>query len=156
MAVDERKRLTDLHEKATDSFDRAVMTLSGGALAISITFIHEVARKPRHVWVVGIGWGFFAVSLLLILWSFLTSERAIVKMVKQLDDEVEEIPRGKLTDRLNWLSAGAFVVGVVFLVSFACLNVSQPMAQGNPPPKSQKKESGNNPIPPKPKKKGKS
>src|SRR5437868_1291420 len=92
--AEERSRLTDLHEKATDSFDRAVMTLSGGALGISIAFIHDVAHHPRHTWVLGIGWVFFALSLLLILWSFLTSERAVVKMVKQLEDEAEEIPRG--------------------------------------------------------------
>jgi hypothetical protein len=126
MAVDraaERKRLTDLHEKATDAFDRAVMTLSGGALAISITFIHDVAHHPRHKVYLGIAWLSFVASLLLILWSFLTSERAIVRMVAQVDAEAEEVPRGKITDWLNWGSAGAFLVGVVFVVLFAWKNL---------------------------------
>jgi len=122
-AVAERKRLTDLHEKATDAFDRAIMTLSGGALAVSLTFIHDVARHPTHKWTLATAWSCFAASLLLILSSFLTSERAIVRMVKQLDEETEEIPRGRLTDVLNWGAALAFVVGVIFLVLFALLNI---------------------------------
>jgi hypothetical protein len=65
----------------------------------------------------------FAASLLLILWSFLSSERAVVRIVAQHDDDAEEIPRGRLTDFLNWGSAGAFVIGVIFLVLFALLNV---------------------------------
>ena len=67
--------------------------------------------------------GLLAISLLLILWSFLTSERAVVRMVRQLDEEAAEIPRGKLTDWLNWLSAATFVAGTVFLVTFAWLNL---------------------------------
>ncbi|HEU5372108.1 MAG TPA: hypothetical protein VFU51_06940 [Gaiellaceae bacterium] len=122
-AVDERKRLTDLHEKATDSFDRAVMTLSGGALGISLAFIHDVAPHPRHVWVLGIGWILFALSLLLILLSFLTSERAVVRMVTAMDAGETAIARGRWTDYLNWASAGTFVLGVGFLVLFAWLNL---------------------------------
>ena len=84
MALDaragERKRLTDLHEKATDAFDKAVMTLSGGALGISIAFIHDVAHHPRYKGVIAAAWGAFSLSLLLILLSFLTSERAIVNI----------------------------------------------------------------------------
>jgi hypothetical protein len=119
----ERKRLTDLHEKATDSFDRAVMTLSGGALGISIAFVHDVAPHPTHKWSLGIAWACFAASLLLILWSFLTSERAIVRIVGQHDLDAQEIQRGRVTDFLNWGAAGTFVIGVVFLVLFALLNL---------------------------------
>jgi hypothetical protein len=122
-AIEERKRLTALHEKATDSFDRAVMTLSGGALGISLAFIHDVAPHPRHVWVLGIGWILFAVSLLLILGSFLTSERAIVRMVTAMDAGESAIARGRWTDYLNWASAGAFILGVAFLVLFAWSNL---------------------------------
>jgi hypothetical protein len=121
--TDERARLTALHEKATEAFDRAVMTLSGGALAVSITFIHDVAPHPRHKWVLGISWACFAASLLVILLSFLTSERAIVRMVGQLDDDVDRISREHWTDWLNWGAAGAFILGVVFLVIFAWLNL---------------------------------
>jgi hypothetical protein len=120
--AEERRRLTNLHEKMTDSFDRAVMTLAGGALAVSITFIHEVAPHPKHTKVLAWAWIFFGLSLVVILWSFLTSERAIAKMYGQIGQE-DDIPRGKITGYLNWISAGAFVVGVAFLVLFAWLNL---------------------------------
>lgn len=118
----ERKRLTDLHEKATDAFDRSIMTLAGGALGISLAFVHDVAPKPRHTWVMGVSWLCFAASLLLILGSFLTSERAAFSMVGKYDRE-EEIERGKWTDYLNWAAAGALILGVVLLVIFAWLNL---------------------------------
>src|SRR5215470_16827748 len=105
----ERKRLTDLHEKATDSFDRAVMTLAGGALGISLAFVHDVAPKPRHTWVMGVSWLLFALSLLLTLLSFLTSESAVVSMIDKFDRS-EEIERGELTDYLNRGAAGALIV----------------------------------------------
>jgi hypothetical protein len=118
-----RERLLELHEKATQSFDRAIMALSGGALAVSIAFIHDVARDPRHTWVVGLAWVSFAASLLAILGSFLTSEAAIVKMIGQIDAAAEEIERGRVTDWLNRFAAGAFVIGTILLVAFAWLNV---------------------------------
>ena len=99
------------------------MTLSGGALGISLAFIHDVAPHPRDKWVLGLGWIMFAASLLLILLSFLTSERAVVGMVGRIDRNETEIPRGKWTDYLNWASAGAFILGVIFLVLFAWLNL---------------------------------
>jgi len=128
MAVDpwsrDRERLLALHEATTQAFDKAIMTLSGGALAVSISFIHDVAHHPRHKPLIGVSWGAFGLSLLLILWSFLTSERATRRMVHQMADaEAEEIAEGTLTDVLNWSSAASFVVGVVCLVIFAVLNI---------------------------------
>jgi hypothetical protein len=109
-------------EKATDAFDRAVMTLAGGALGISLAFVRDVAPTPRHKWLMGVSWLFFVLSLLLSLLSFLTSERAVVSMVEKMDSAAE-IERGKSTDYLNWSSAAALIVGAVLLVLFAWLNL---------------------------------
>lgn len=99
------------------------MALSGGALAISIAFIHDVAKNPHERGVLGVAWVSFAASLCCVLVSFLTSERAILKMAQEMDNEAEETTRGRITDYLNWASAGAFLVGVLFLVIFALLNI---------------------------------
>jgi hypothetical protein len=72
-----REWLVSAYENATQSFDKAIMTLAGGALGVSIAFIHDVAPKPEHKWLLGVAWSLFALSLLLILASFLTSQRAI-------------------------------------------------------------------------------
>jgi uncharacterized BrkB/YihY/UPF0761 family membrane protein len=120
-----REWLVSAYEGATQSFDKAIMTLAGGALGVSIAFIHDVAPKPIHKWLLGVAWILFAVSLLLILISFLASQRAILDMMRQIDEDVEKVARGKATDRLNWTAAGSFVVGVVFLVIFALYNLGR-------------------------------
>ena len=64
----DRKRLTDLHEKATDAFDRAVMTLPGGALGVSLAFIHDVAPHPRHNWAAAGALIFGVLFLVIFAW----------------------------------------------------------------------------------------
>jgi uncharacterized BrkB/YihY/UPF0761 family membrane protein len=118
-----REWLVSAYENATQSFDKAIMTLAGGALGISIAFIHDVAPKPEHKWILGVAWTLFALSLLLILASFLMSQHAILDMMRQIDEDVEKVARGKATDRLNRGSASAFVLGVIFLVIFAVYNL---------------------------------
>jgi hypothetical protein len=43
-------------------------------------------------------------------------------MIRQIDEDVERVARGKATDRLNRAAAGSFFVGVIFLVIFALYN----------------------------------
>ena len=128
MAEDEararyRERLSELHEHATRDFDKAIMTLSGAALAVSIAFIHDVAKHPHYKVLLAASWVCFGLSLSLILASFLTSEQAIVRMIEGIDEERDEIERSAWTDRLNQGSAAFFLVGVLCLVIFALLNV---------------------------------
>jgi hypothetical protein len=123
--AEHRKWLVSAYEGATQWFDKAIMTLSGGALGVSIAFIHDVAPKPEHKWLLGVAWILFALSLLLILISFLTSQRAILDMIRQIDEDVEKVVRGKATDRLNRAAAGSFVLGAIFLVIFALYNLGR-------------------------------
>jgi uncharacterized BrkB/YihY/UPF0761 family membrane protein len=118
-----REWLVTAYESASQSFDKAVMTLAGGALGISLAFIHDVAPKPEHKAILGVAWSLLALSLLLILASFLTSQHAILDMMRQIDEKAEKIAQGKATVRLNTLAAASFVLGVVFLVIFAVYNL---------------------------------
>ena len=70
-----REWLVQADHQASVSFDKAVMTLSGGALGISISFIHDVVPTPlpaTKIFLV-VSWVSFSVSLASILISFLTS-----------------------------------------------------------------------------------
>lgn len=58
-----RQLLVEAHRKASEAYDKAVMSLAGGALAISITFVHEVAPKPSHKHWLAVSWGLLALSL---------------------------------------------------------------------------------------------
>jgi hypothetical protein len=114
----------------SESFDKAIMSLSGGALAISITFVHNVAPDPTNRGLLTTSWFLFAGSLLLILISFLTSQAAILNQIGELNGRGAAdrswwkrwLNAGVWTTVLNFLSAGAFVAGVIFLVLFARVN----------------------------------
>lgn len=150
-------------------YDRWIITLSAGALALSITFIKEIAPSPVpcSVLVLVVAWAFLVLSLLSALISLLTSQRAIRDMREDYDASYksgEERPApkmkfAKLTNWLNWSSAVLFICGVVALCVFSVENIpiqkeKQEMSNDRPAP--QRPEPGSiktgyvPPPPPKP------
>lgn len=117
-----RQWLVETYASMSQAFDKAIMTLAGGALGISITFVHDLAPKPTHETWLATSWGCFAAALLVILASFIASQRAILRMIGSLDRD-EEPARGQLTTVLNAVSAGALILGVICLVRFALYNI---------------------------------
>jgi len=86
--------------------------------------VHNIAHHPAHKWLLALSWVLLAGSLAANLFSFLTGERAIRRMLRRMaEPETLEVPEPRLTDWVNWLTAGAFLAGVVCLVIFAVLNV---------------------------------
>jgi hypothetical protein len=136
-----RDWLVNAHHTASQDFDKAVMTLAAGALAISITFIHEIAPHPTHHRWLATSWLFLAISLLLVFVSYLASQRVLEHEIGNCDDAIaraiaeergETSPptqpskrdiAGPLTTCLNYGAAGTFVIGVVLLVRFALYNL---------------------------------
>jgi hypothetical protein len=66
-AEDRYKWLRQTDHEASRDFDKAIMTLSAGALGVSIAFVHDVAPEPKMVCFLGIAWVAFATSLVLNL-----------------------------------------------------------------------------------------
>jgi hypothetical protein len=124
-----RDWLVSADHQASLDFDKAIMTLSGGALGLSITFLHDIVPKPLPqtiIWL-WVGWIAFAASLALILVSYLFSMAALTKAIKQVDDgTIYKTKTGGLanliTIALNYLSALGVLVGVIGLVGFALSN----------------------------------
>ena len=120
-----RRLLVDLEQKSIESFDKAVLTLSGGALGLSMTFLNdfvEPAREAQAIWLL-IAWGCWAASLILTLLSFWLSARAMRKAVQQLDDWTlgQERPGGfwdGATEYLTLLGGVAFILGVIAMIVF--------------------------------------
>ena len=101
------------------------MTLAGGALGISLAFVHQVASNPTHKNWLAVSWGLLALSLLLIFGSFLASQQTILREIRLRDKRKVwrwDIP-GWATTTLNVTSGAAFIMGVVCLVWFAWLNI---------------------------------
>lgn len=125
-----RTFLVKASQKESEAYDKAVMTLSGGALGISLTFIHSIVPTPRSdtVYLLAIGWGFLATSVVAILISKLTSQWALRKAIRQVDERTihQERPGAAFsawTVFLNVAAGTAFLLGVVFLAWFTIVNL---------------------------------
>jgi hypothetical protein len=125
-----RLQLIDAEQRAQATFDRTVLTLSGGALGVSFAFVEKftVAGNTVCKELLLASWVSWATSLALILLSHYCSTFAMRKAVAQVDaGTISTQPPGgawdNATKALNALGAMTFVVGVVFICTFAINNL---------------------------------
>jgi hypothetical protein len=129
--LQERRLAIDAEREVSTSFDKAMLTLSAGALALSITFVHQVGPAPRLMWLLLLSWLGFSLTLLATLVSFLLSQaslrryRAILdnRYEKKVDDE-RNAP-AIWTKALNIASIALFTTGAALLVAFCFLNLAR-------------------------------
>lgn len=128
-----RNWLVAADQKASEAYDKAIMTLSGGALGLSLTFMKDIVQSPgaESLWRLGTSWGCLTTSLALVLISMLSSQWALRKAITQVDQRSLPGTRagGSLsvvTAVLNVLSGMAFLLGVGFLAWFSIANLRPP------------------------------
>jgi hypothetical protein len=82
-----RDSLMQFDHEASLNFDKAVMSLSGGALGLTITFIKDIVPNPvdETKIILLASWIALALSLTFILFSYLTSMVSLRKAMKQVD-----------------------------------------------------------------------
>lgn len=87
--IDARKGFIDLQHQVSQSLDKTVITLAGGALALSITFIQQIAPHPEHAVLPFLAWSWalLVFALLTILVSLFTSQVGMTRMLEELDNE---------------------------------------------------------------------
>lgn len=122
-------------------YDKWILTLSGGALGLSITFIEKIAKNPTAdtlIWL-KLSWACLIISLLAGLLSLVTSQSAIREHRKELDiaNSEQRAPRLKFPKRftyatniLNWGALLLFIIGVVFMCIFSFSNIDQKISDG--------------------------
>jgi len=118
---EDRKATLDIYKQALEGYDRTIVTISSGALALSITFLHDVvanASASSACWLWW-GWGGLLVSLAVIIISMLTGHVAIERYLadKELGCSV------RATTALNIFAAVALLVGFGGLAVFAKVNM---------------------------------
>jgi hypothetical protein len=133
--LDERKILIELESRSAQGFDTAVISLSGGALALSISFINQIAgRVPRFKWLLIVAWSSLVFSLIAMTVSHLTSQKAMRKQREIIDQEqddegtetgegVNETAYSGMTDFLNYAALATLLIGLGSLAAFAFLNL---------------------------------
>lgn len=133
--VRERALLVEMEQKSADQHDKAILTVASGGLALSITFLKDIAPHPLpETWkYLGASWACFVVGILAILLSFQTSQSACRKQRDFLDDfyqkgsfsETEKNWWSSWTNWLNWTSYALVFFAVVFFTFFSWLNLGK-------------------------------
>lgn len=131
---EERKGLIDAEMATSRTYDRYVLILASGALALSLTFLREIARNPRpsSYVLLGFAWALFALTIAAGLSSILCSQKAFRRRLEILEGAraEREYPSREQTcwDRavgiLNLISMFTFLVGSALLLLFAGLNIA--------------------------------
>ena len=136
-----RKSYDEAELEVSGRYDKWILTLSGGALGLSITFIEKIAKSPTPdtlVWL-KISWVCLVLSLLTGLLSLVTSQSAIRENRNELDLAHSERRAPRLifsrcftyvTNGLNWGSLFLFILGVAFLCVFSFTNIDQSITKG--------------------------
>jgi hypothetical protein len=119
--------------------DKSVLTFSGGAFGLSITFISQLAENPGlSKWLLFGSWLFFLFSILVTLYGFRVSEKAHDDVIARIDSGIESREkeadlRKNLKERidksnncikiLNFFSIAFFSLGCFALMLFVGFNI---------------------------------
>ncbi len=158
--IDERKTLVSASLEQSRLFDKAILTLSSGALGLSLTFIRQIIPEgcePEKTYFLVFAWVFLTVSIVSTVISFQTSSKACSKQIKimEIDYGIAEKPTNhkntrlsfyhRLTCWLNIFSVLCFIIGIIFLSVFSIHNLQN--VKGNKMAERQKIQEGFVPQP---------
>jgi hypothetical protein len=125
-----RQLLEQRYSEVSGAYDKAIMTLSGGGLGISIAFFKDISPNPVEstVTYILIGWIALTFSILAVLLALLFGQRALREAIDQVDKGTifHQNPGGRftyITGFLNILSGVLFVVGIFLILIFVVKNV---------------------------------
>jgi len=128
-------RRTVLNQK--DGLYNVILTISGGALILSITFLERFGINPKHLWVLKDSWIFLVVGIISnILMRYLFNEASIVDLNKQhfklenpnqpIDEFFKKFkPEQKFIIPalfLFWVFWLSFIGGIILLLIFSFIN----------------------------------
>lgn len=128
----------------SDRYSKTLITLAGGALGITITFLEKIAvhRTIELLAVLGLGWLTLLVCIVIELFvihygqealivSICDNERAYQNYLNSLDGKSEPVPLetalaqslGRRIERLSLVGLWSLVVGLVLLCVFSATSV---------------------------------
>jgi len=125
-----RTELIKTVPKLNDNYNKMIVALSGGALALSITFLKDIIKQEeiRYGILVIIAWMALTASLAFVLLSLLFGIEAHKKAIDQVDKDLiySDTPGGifsKITNLLHYFGALFLIVGLIFIAIFVCNNM---------------------------------
>lgn len=118
-----------------ENLDKALLSLSGGALVLSITFIKDIVPLPylKVIWILGLSWLAYLCAIVSVLQSLRVApesheERFTYAYEYFVNDKDEffnkEGPKQKSLRFWNTFSWVAFLVGLILTIVFSWWNLS--------------------------------
>lgn len=136
-----RKHLWEAGKSASENTDKAILTLSAGALALSMTFLKDIVplKDVIDLPIIIIAWCSFGSSIACVLISQYESRRAIDVQQQRLESHIAMdyenagLPNqhAERTKYLNMVSGVLFVTGLVLTIVFTSFNVKRYMDMNN-------------------------
>ena len=133
-----RNMLIETEQRISEQFDKTILTIAGGALAISLAFIKDVIGNGNMQagWLLIVSWASLTACLVLILVSFYSSLLAYRKAQDQVDDKTikNETPGGyfsKIVSTSNAIGILLLCIGLITLFIFAYQNLSKGNEHGS-------------------------
>jgi hypothetical protein len=126
--LDERKLLIDGERAAGEGFDKTLLTLCAGAIALSVTFVEKLGSAGTLKPLLYVSWGVLVLGLLLNIRGFLLLRNSYDRLL-DINDELYRRGTSLLKDPFrkkvgdsNRYSFWCFVIGIVLLLLFAGVN----------------------------------
>jgi hypothetical protein len=125
------RQVWDDRQSSADSFDKSMMTLSSGALGVSLAFIKDIVPLERALWLnlLRVSWLAFAICIVITVLSFRASTIALKKHEDLLRKAYAQrkVPEPEDYWLLKVCTRGAilfFLVGLACTMLFVEKNVS--------------------------------
>ena len=119
-------------QKAQDSYDKTIVSLSAGGLGVSLVYLKDVVGvhpivDPGFLWGAWVSW---CISIISVLLSFYFSQKSLILAIQQVDSGAIHLenPGGKfakVTSALNAVAGSGFLLGVLWLLIFVFKNLGE-------------------------------
>ena len=108
---------------STEQFDKAILFVSSGSLAISITLIEKVVplATSKYSWLLLFSWLFQALTIILFTLNHYVSIQAFNREMKQ--DGAQNGKENKLVKHINKFSIVTLLFGLLLLITFIFINI---------------------------------
>lgn len=102
-------------ERMQTAFDTTVISMSGGALGLSLTFYKEIVSKSSSsIYLLESAWFSWTVSIVCVLFSYWFSRKSLEKILEQVDEGTVHTQR--LGGHFSWINVWLANIGGLFLV----------------------------------------
>ena len=130
-----RKHLWDALRAGQEQYDKYLLTLSGGGLAISLTLVKDVfGPTVAFTTILALSWALFCLSIIATIASFMTSQKSLRRHLANYEEYLATGEDGKLraqnsletlTTALNYASGSFFLAAVAATIVFASVNLQR-------------------------------